>query len=459
LDSRTKDEQPKATFTAEQGVSSNFTGPSFDATDPSFTNGQLIDGNLNASAGINLDVQSSNIAIRFDTGQTVNKINLNIATSLTKAVIDTLNFGWQLFTSDDGIIWTFRGVQLPVYEEIPSQRFVFSFVETSARFLRLVNTLAPNTGSAIEVTEMEGVGFLLAIPKQSFSSTQTRTFGGYGITFTPTEALRISYNISFSHSEDDVAGTDRGSTNITQGVNLGYTVIPRYLILVTSFAMTSTIPEGGDTTRFDSYNLTLTSNPLPTVGGLLGFRLTEASTGGDTTSRTDSLTANLSLDIYRDVALSLTSNFSESRDLVGDSKSQTFAFSGNLRLKPWKPLFILLSGSTFRSVTEREGEESTSTGESLSSIFSLSLTRRVFISGSFPIIPDFSNSYSVSWLPTDNIQAIITAGFSGDSTNFGVNLNWRPLPRVSLNFGYSGTRNDATDDKTDSFFARGSVSF
>jgi hypothetical protein len=84
-------------LTANQGVSSIFTGPSFDATDPSFINNALIDGNIGASVNLNLDAQSSNIVIKFDTAQALNSINLNITTALTKAVIDTLNFGWQLF--------------------------------------------------------------------------------------------------------------------------------------------------------------------------------------------------------------------------------------------------------------------------------------------------------------------------------------------------------------------------
>ncbi|MHC4278358.1 MAG: hypothetical protein ACYSTI_13725, partial [Planctomycetota bacterium] len=181
------------------GVSDDFTGPAFDATDPSFTNNALIDGNINASAGINLDIQDSNIAIGYNAAQTVFRINLNITTSLTKTEIDTLDFGWELFTSNDGIIWTFRGVQLPVYEEIPSQRFVFTFPETPARFFRLVNRIAPPTGSfglPIEVTEMEARGFIFSTPSQSSTAITTRDFGGLSISFTPTGALRTSYNIA-----------------------------------------------------------------------------------------------------------------------------------------------------------------------------------------------------------------------------------------------------------------------
>jgi hypothetical protein len=440
---------------ADQGISGIFTGPAFDATDPSFTNNALIDGNISSSAGINLDVQSTNIVIGYNAAKTLNKINLSITTSLTKAVIDTLNFGWQLFTSDDGISWTFQGVQLPVYEVIPSQRFVFTFTERSARFFRLVNTLAPNTGSPIEVTEMEGVGFILLTPRQSFSSTQTRNL--FRISFTPVEALIMSYNISYAHNEDDFSDVD--TTSVTQGVSLGYTVIPRYLSLSSGFATSSTRGTGGRRAGTDSYNLTLSSTPLPTLSGSLGFRRAEVSSGGTTTSRRDSLSGSVSMKLYRGVDVFLGGSFSESTNLAADSKIQTTDFSGNFRLKPLESLSILINGGLTRNVLESDGAESTSTIDTLTSAFSLRLTRKLFLSSRIVVSPDSSQSYVISWVASRKLQTTARLGFSGDSTNFGSILSWHPLSRVSLSFTYSGSRNDKTDVNIDSFFARGSVSF
>jgi hypothetical protein len=444
-------------FPANQGVSSIFTGTSFDATDPSFTNNALIDGNISASAGIDINAQSSNIVIGFDTAQELNEINLNITTALTKAIIDTLLFGWELFTSDDGISWTSFGVQLPVYEEIPSRRFVFSFTERTARFFRLVNTNAPNTGSPIEVAEMEGLGFILATPSQSFTSTQTGDFGGFGISFAATKDLTIRYSASYSHTHDDLS--DRDSTGVTQSVSLGYTVIPRYLSLSTSFATSSSKSTGSATGGNRSYSLSFFSSPLPTLGGSLGLRRSESLSGGDKISRSDALSAGVDIGLYRGVDLTVRSNLSESTSFTDNSKLQSITFLGDIRLQPWKPFSVLMGGLVSRNESESKGVKSSSTTESLGGSFNLSLSQKFSISGSYRILPDFSQSYNVSWRPTRNINSSARVGFSEDSTNFGASLNWRPLRRLSLNLGYNGTRSEETDAKSDSFSARGSLSF
>jgi hypothetical protein len=103
--------------------------------------------------------------------------------------------------------------------------------------------------------------------------------------------------------------------------------------------------------------------------------------------------------------------------------------------------------------------KSTGTTESLNGNFNLNLSQKFSMSGSYSILPDFSQSYNVSWRPTRNINSSARVGFSEDSINFGADLSWRPLRRLSLNLGYSGTRSEETDAKSDSFFARGSLRF
>jgi hypothetical protein len=438
-------------LTANQGVSSIFTGPSFDATDPSFINNALIDGNIVASANINLDAQGSNIVIKFDIAQALNSINLNITTALTNAVIDTLNFGWQLFISNDGISWTSLGPQFPVYEEIPSKRFVFSFSERTARFFRLVNANAPNTGSPIEVTEMAGLGFILATPRQSFTRTRTRDFGGFSISYHPTGALRMSYSISYGHDRSKRVGTESDSTSVGQSVGLGYTVIPKYLNLAAGFATSSSKSAGAETSRSVSYNLTLSSSPLPTLAGSLGLRRSEGSSGGDKLSRNDSLTADVSMKLYSGVDLSIRSNFNELTNFTTDSTTQSRNLAGDLRLQPWKPLTISFNGSVSRS--------DSSTTERLSSTVFLRLTRKIALTGTASILPGSSQSLNFSWAPSKNIQTSARLGLSENFTNYGAGLSWRLLRRLRMSLDYNATRSKETDAKSESISARVSLRF
>lgn len=434
------------------------------------TNNALIDGNLSTSAGIDLDSQSTNIVVRYVSDQAVFKIHLNVATSLTKAQVDTLDFGWELSTSSDGISFSTPEPLTPVYEEIPSKRLVFTFPSIAvvgnvrtAKFFRLVNTIAPPSGSfglPVEVTEMEAVGFILSVPKDSFTSTRTSNFGGFRLTYSPSKVLSMSYNLSFSNSTEEI--TDSDNTVVTQGVNLRYVVIPKYHITVSSgFSTSSSTQSGAESTGSDAYTLTLSSRPLSTLNASLGFRRVESSTGGDTSARFDSLSADVSMKLYRGVALSLRGNLRDTKEFVSGSNTQTVSYLGNLRLQPYKFLAILFNGSTSRSEQEVQGVASTTTIDTLDTSFSLTPTRKLFFSGRFIILPEpnRSHTYTVSWLPTRKIQATARSSFSDDSDNYGADIFFNPLSRVSFNLGYSATRSKASDTEIDSIFARASVRF
>jgi hypothetical protein len=440
-------------FPADEGLSSV-------GAVPLATNAALIDRNLTSSAGIDIDdpaFQGSNIVVGYNSEQALFKISLYVNTTQTKAVIDTLDLGWQLSTSDDGITFSATQPISPTYEEVPFKRFVFTFSERTARFFRLVNTLLPNIGLPIEVTEMEPVGFVLATPTQRFTQETPRSFGGLGVSYTPTEGLKVKYNVSFSSTSDEL--NDIKSTSITQIANLGYTVIPRYLLVSAAFANTSRKSTGAPTNRNDSYRLTLSSSPLRTLRTSAGVRRTEASIGGDTTSRNDSLVADVSMNLYRGLDLSLRSNLTESKNFVNDSGTSAVIFSGTLRLRPWKPLTISTTGSTTRIVTDQQGVETTTTRDSLNATISWNATRKMFVSSRIVILPNISHRYNLTWLPTRNLQISGRVGFSEDTKNYGFDISWRILRRFNTSLGYNTRMNDETDTDIDTFFARASFGF
>jgi hypothetical protein len=351
---------------------------------------------------------------------------------------------------------------VPVYEEIPNKRFVFTFPEVAARYFRLVNTMSSNTLSPVEVTEMEGVGFILSEPRQSFTSTTERDFGGFRIYYRHSVKLSMGYSISYGHSIQDI--TDRESTSISQSANLKYILIPTYLTLSTGLSLSDS--EGKD--RLDSsdlnYNLTLSSRLLPTLGVSLGYRLSEAERGGMKTSETDALSANVTMKLYRGVDLGLRGSVSESTSFsqspsVPQSGSQVVGFTGDLRLRPWNKLYISLSGSTSSSESDTEGVKTTTTSNSLNSNFSYNFSSALNVSGRFTIEPTSSQSFFVSWVPTKNIQTSVRLAFAEDTTSTGGSIDWRPLRKLSFSLGFSDTENDKTGVKSESLFLRGSFGF
>ena len=428
--------------------------------DPLASTPALIDNNTTSSAGIDLNGLDRNIGIKLTTSQSVFKIHLYINTTDPNIAtyVSSNNFGWQLYTSSDGTNWTSIGVTTS--HDSANQRIVFTFSsETSSLYFKVVNTLFPAGALPINVTEIEARGHITSTPTDIFNSTTTRDFGGFGLSFSPLTRLNMSYNLTYDHSTQDSNDTD--TTNIGQGVGLNSVVVPQYLNLSASYSTSNASSKsttGSTETGADSYSLSISSSPLPTLNASLNYGYSEALTGGETFSKSDSISGNLFMNLYKGVDLGLGSSISESEDLKANSNTNSINYYGNLNLVPWRSMTIIVNGGTSDSATETAGKETGSSSQSLNTVISYTPTRNIYLSTSIGIEPISSQTYNITWLPSRNIQTSARYGISGDVINRGADISWTPVSRLSLRVGYSGTKTDnVTNDHTDSVFASASL--
>lgn len=421
----------------------------------------LIDNNTSVSAGIALDTGTyRNIGIKLTTAESVAKIHLYLST--TDPNISTYGFGWQLYTSSDGISWTlFTGTLTTSYESA-YQRIVFTFAETNALYFKVVNTAFPAAALPINVTEIEVFRFISSTPTIRLTSTTKRDFGGFNLSYSPITILSMNYTINYDHSDRDLNNFD--STGINQSVGLNAVLMPQYLNLATNYttATTKTTEErtsGAISTTengSNSYAITFSSTPLPTVNASLNYGYSESLTGRERDSESNSINGNIFMNLYKGVDLGLGSTFSESKSLKTNSTTDSTSYSSNLTLVPWKPLTVLVNGSS--TTTQTTGAES-STTNSLTTSFSYAPTRRLYLLALIAVEPTSSQSYSVNWLPTKNTQVSARYGISGNLTNMGGDVSWTPIQRLTLRVGYVGTTTDnATSDHTESIVASASLS-
>ncbi|MEK7841137.1 MAG: hypothetical protein AAB197_00560, partial [Deltaproteobacteria bacterium] len=337
---------------------------------------------------------------------------------------------------------------------------VFTFSsETSALYFKVVNTQFPAGAGTINVTEIEAIGHLTSTPTEIFSFTTTRDFGGFGLSFSPLTRLNMSYNLTYDHSTQDSNDTD--TTNIGQGVGLNSVVVPQYLNLSASYSTSNASSKsttGSTETGADSYSLSISSSPLPTLNASLNYGYSEALTGGETFSKSDSISGNLFMNLYKGVDLGLGSSISESEDLKANSNTNSINYYGNLNLVPWRSMTIIVNGSDSSSIVETAGKETDSSSQSLNTVISYTPTRNIYLSTSIGIEPTSSQTYNITWLPSRNIQTSARYGISGDVINRGADISWTPVSRLSLRVGYNGTKTDnVTNDHTDSVFASASL--
>ncbi len=429
------------------------------ATDPLASTPALIDNDTVTSAGIDLNGSFRNIGVRFTITQSLHKIHLYISTSDTN--IATYNFGWQLYTSSDGISWTFQGSPSVSFEAAFS-RFVLSFSETSALYFKIVNTTFPSGALPVNVTEIKPVGFILSTPTETLTYITQRDFGGFRVSFVPIERLTLAYNINYDHYTQEL--NDLSSLTVTQGSNMNIVVLPEYLTFLTSYtnsrvSSSQTVTTGifRTDTGFDNYTLTLSSTPLPTVNANINYSLTETLIDGEDATKTDTLSTDVFMNLYRGVDLNIGGNLTKTKNIQADARTNTVYYYLHTNLVPWETVNILIDASINRTTTESLTATTTSTIEVLTTSISYTPTRKLFFSATLNVEPSHQQSYNITWLPSRSIQATVRYGFSVDSRNMGANLNWTPIRRLTMNFGYTFTEDDSMDTGSDSFFARVSL--
>ncbi|MBI5560673.1 MAG: hypothetical protein HY883_05305 [Deltaproteobacteria bacterium] len=428
---------------------------------------ELIDRNTSTPTPSVIDLNSANwnIGFGFAAPQSIFQINLFIKTtegpgSEEEAIINgSYDFGWKLYTSSDNSSWTFVGSLTPVYNAF-FNRFEFTFAETSARYFKLVNT-AGNGTVPIEVTEIEAKGFVLSTPKQSFTSSSTRDFGGFNIFYTPTQRLGMGFTFSYDHSARE-AGNNRGldTTSFRYGTNLRYTFIPKYLSFTTNYSDSETRTQGQDDAGGRAYSFAFSTTPLDTLNGNLTYNHAESLTASTVVSSHNSTAISTYMKIYRGVDLGLGTTFSASENPQQGVSSDSRSYRWSFKLVPWRPLTTLISGSSATTSTDRQGATTSVSSESLDLSFSYSPTRSIHVGGAIDIKPVSSQSYSVTWRVTNKVQLGFRANTSNNAQGMGTSFNWQPFPVVTLNAGYNFTeRTGVTTDKVESFFARASFVF
>lgn len=434
------------------------------------SNQALIDGDKSSTAGINLNVSQS-VGFSLQSAQNVEKIHLYVNTNDTTFpnwVDDfesqNLNtFMFKIYKSDTGSTWTEVTGVTATFDEI-FQRVVFTFAETSAKYFKVVNTGVVST-PLFFVTEIEPLGFLVSTPTEEISYVIQRNFAGFNLTYSPLSRLNLGYNLNYDNTTQGLNNSE--TTAINQGVNANYIVWPQYLTAAAAVT-TTTNSSTQDTstgrteseTEVNSYTLTFSSNPLPTVTANLNFGLFDNRTDGTKTSQTDSVAGNLFMNLYRGVDLGLGSSLSQTKNYSDGSSTDSMSYYTNVNLIPWNDVTIVINATTFSSSTVSDSTTTESSGDTLNASVSYTPTRKFYMSAAFTIEPTTSQSYAVTWIPTRTIQMDARLGISEDLTSYGATFSWTPIQRLTMFLGYSLAQSTGTTTSdTSTVFARASLRF
>ena len=420
---------------------------------------------------IDLKDASNNIGFQLPFAQSVHRIDLYIKTAALS--ISAAVYGWKVYTSDDGIAWTEVAINPASY--VPSNRslvprFEFTFPgvngEITSQYFKVVN-LSPSAGTdSVNVTEIDAQVYLLSKPEQTLSYDLTRDFMGFNVTSAPCPGLSLGYNFNYDHSRQSLYNSD--SRSINNGLNLNYIILDQYLTFSSSYSkannkssqeitgLTSAASESGT----DSYTLSFSSNPLPTLRANLSYSFFENMINGAKTAKNNTIGSNVSVNLYRGIDAGAGVSVGATEEFNKGSKTDTVGRYVNINLQPRSDLNIALNGTDSTSETDLNGNKTTSTGKTLNASASYAPTRRLYLSANFFLEPTTSQDYAVTWLPTRTIQTSVRYGISQDYIQTGASFSWAPLARLNMLLGYNQSKSEGTTKSTaESVFAKASLRF
>ncbi len=450
-------------FEQELSSSSGLAGVDLTPADgpPLPAENELTDNNTGAAVTPTIDLNAGywNTGIDMGSQKSIHTIYLYITTTpveITELINGTYNFGWQLYTTNDTSLttWTLVGAPAVSYNSL-FRRFEFDFAEIQARYFKVVNTAGQGI-DPIEGTEIEAIGYLNDIPTSEVTSTGDRYYGGFGITYHPTLRLDMGYNINFGETRTDSdQGDSRRQTYMSHGFNAGYLLIPRYSArLRGSFSQSRGKTTGVGVGGNDSFSLSFSALPLPTVRTNATYHHSESLSDGEKISKSDSMGGSVSMKIYKGVDFRLNGNATETKLLASGTKTNTESIGWNLRVVPWNFMNIRINGSN--SWTSTDG--TSDTNDTLGARIYLNPTRVLSFSADFRIRPDSSERYTAVWSPGNKkVRVRMNYAKIGSTDRYGVTFGWRPAHRLDLDGSYTVSKSDGR--QTDVFRVVATVRF
>ncbi len=446
------------------GVSGNSTDPSNGALDP---NQALIDGNLTASAGINLglpplggDTRFRNIGVTFLNSTAVNRILLWVDRELPANIAGA--FPWDIYASADNLNW------IPVQHLTsapfgPFQNsFEIRFSDTTAKYIKVVTrplspgVLGADTYPSIFVTELQ---LFLQKPAEGTENKITQTTQNYSLDV-KANLLNIPmlyYNLDFLYSNITPNGLTRYF--LSNGVDVSQR-FSRILSGRAKVAMENV--KDPDTGVNFVYDASLEATPLKTLTNRLVFTGRNERTQGQTYNTNSILLYNIA-ELYKGLEINLNGGLNFTKQQTGQKLDEVTV---NLiaYIIPY-PTFTMTLDYTYTGVKQSGGglpssNTSTQTGQLT---IAWNPFRTLFLVASLELFAEtgrdtvWTQNYGLNWSPFPDgalqfrffYNQEARTGFNEKETIINPGVRWNITSRSYLDLNYQITHSETGAIKVD----------
>lgn len=253
-------------------------------------NPNLVDGNLAATAGLDLgtaasgptDGRSREMGLSFANAQTeVDELAVTVDTPLPRGIWD--RFGWTVWQSDDNVTWTPVPIEgAPGFDPFLN-RFELRIRPTRARYVKAVTTPLPSTATndprfaSIHVTELQAY---VVVPAAQAHGTNASLAGNYD--GSARVLLLRNPSLAYDLSVQGGHGPSGTSTTVVNGLSLAQR-LSRFSAVSARLDRTDADEAAGHVGQF-RLTSSLALDPLPTAGAAITYagQATQRATGWST---------------------------------------------------------------------------------------------------------------------------------------------------------------------------------
>lgn len=309
-------------------------------------NSALIDGNLVASAGIDIglggdETTLTNIGVDFGFDLDVNEVRIWVDRNLTDAIANT--FSWDVYTSPDNTdnsTWTFITTVFPADFGTFENRFEIAFPTVNTRFIKVVTTPLSSAvpGAAnfpnIFVTEIQAIRTVIGAEVDNEIENLDQNYD-LNLRARLSKKTVLSYNLNFVSREEDPSSFDR--KQLSNELSLSH--IFNNVFSARARGLRTDTDENNEHTTTYRYSTALRAAYIPTFDQTLTLSGTSVKEEEDSSDEF-SVILRTNATLYRNWSMFVDTGYSWDRPLDSDDVEEDLLFRAGTNLQPNEKISI-----------------------------------------------------------------------------------------------------------------------
>ncbi len=428
-------------------------------------NNALIDGNLDASTGIDIglggdELTLTNIGVDLGLTTEVSEIRIWVDRRLTGPVANS--FSWSVYTSPDNtnlstwkLVATIPSAPFGTFENV----FSISFPSENTRFIKVVTRpLSPTVPDAasfpnIFVTEMETFGTLSQAAAQEKQENIDWTYD-LNLRARVTDKTTLGYSVYYNYRDQDPISNKRTELSNTLSLNHIFTEV---FSTTARLNRTDETEEDLDTVVYN-YNVSLRGAYLPTLDQSITFSGSNTNTEDDSS---DTMTVLLRTNaiLYTGWSGFVDAGFNWNRPEASDTTEKSWLLRVSTNFEPNQMLTLNLD---YRQREIIDPEKNSRYDFTVEAFFvplrALSFNARYNIVDRTGFDTQTTQNYAVNWspFPDGSIQFFFNYNETLESvedrrrTTIGPGFNWTISNHFFLEMSYNYQEDDSEAQKIES---------